>query len=291
MIHVFFVPGMFGTTVEYVLRNYTKEYEKVSGYIRSDGSMHSFFKEHHVFQKDHLLQKNLKLRSDSITTPMYPFNDLRLEEILKKFPLNDSRCILIHSNDLKCSELNLLFQYYKIANGAKLKLGLGLFFNGIDNNSAKNWNKLYRSWGDMHRWEQREWFSIFYPDYVNDWINSPLFVDETWKVISNIEFLDNTLDTFREIIKFCNLTEDYGLLEFATEWRDSQQYIMNEFNLLDSIINKTLLQKNFNWCSLNIISESIIQQRLRSLGYEIRCNGLNTFPTDSKTLYNLLEPA
>ena len=45
----------------------------------------------------------------------------------------------------------------------------------------------------------------------------------------------------------------------------------------------------FEWNKVSIISEAIVQQRLRSLGYEIRCDGLNNFPTDSHTLGNLLE--
>jgi hypothetical protein len=68
-----------------------------------------------------------------------------------------------------------------------------------------------------------------------------------------------------------------------------QQYIVDEFTLLDDICNNTINNIAFSWNPINIIAESIVQQRLRALGFEIQCDGLNNFPVDSKTLYNLLE--
>ena len=47
MINVFFVPGMFGSTIEFILRSYTNEYTPISAGIDSDGAMHSFNKEYH----------------------------------------------------------------------------------------------------------------------------------------------------------------------------------------------------------------------------------------------------
>ena len=57
MIHVFFVPGMFGSTIEHIIRNYSNEYAEIlqkeptnlhdwhHTQILSDGSMHGFQKE------------------------------------------------------------------------------------------------------------------------------------------------------------------------------------------------------------------------------------------------------
>jgi hypothetical protein len=48
MICVFFVPGMFGSTVEYVLRAFTNELDNIDAEILSDGSMHSFKTQMHL---------------------------------------------------------------------------------------------------------------------------------------------------------------------------------------------------------------------------------------------------
>ena len=290
MIHVFFVPGMFGSTVEHVLRNYTKEYEKTAGTILSDGSLHSFVKEFHPCSINDLQNIPKNLHSKLITTPIYPFGMLKLPELLDHYSdfIQAGKCILIHSNSLIDSELNCLFQYHKISGGTKGNMGLGIFFNGIDSNVSQ-WNHSYQCWQDMQHWELREWFSLFYPQWITEWINSQYQVTDTWLTLSNVEILTSPKDSFLKIIDFCKLTPDDGLEEFSNSWKSKQQYVLDEFELLEQIILHTLNNQNFCWGSLNIIAEAIVQQRLRSKSYEIRCDGLNTFPTNSKTLYNLLE--
>lgn len=273
---------MFGSTIEYVLRNFTEEYTPIDGKILADGSMHSFKKEWHPGNLIDL--KTAQINENSICTPFYPFEHAHLQEILLKYNLtNKDKCVLLYAVDLKSAELNILFQYYKIA----ANKGLGIFC-GENLINIKKWNSDYTHWSDMTDWELREWFSVFYPTWVAEWINSPKVVPAHWKTISNSQLLNAPYETFCEIINFCSLTKKEGLNEFSAKWKTAQQYIVEEYNLLDLIIDETLQQNQFSWTNLNIISESILQQRLRSKGYEIMCNGLNTFPTNSKDLYNLL---
>jgi hypothetical protein len=79
------------------------------------------------------------------------------------------------------------------------------------------------------------------------------------------------------------------LTQFCNKWTKAQQYIVDEYRLIDSIVSSILDNEDYNWPALNIIAESIIQKRLRDAGYELKCYNLNTFPTNSKTLANLLE--
>lgn len=289
MINVFFVPGMFGTTIEYILRSYTNEYNKIKCTIEKDGSMHSIRKEFHPKCLDDLQHIPETINSTSITTPIYPFRDLKFPSLLKRYEkfISQGKCILIHSTDLRSSELNTIFEYYKICQGSDVKLGLGIFFNGFDNN-VKQWNQEYNSWCDMQPWELREWFSLAYPQWVQEWSDSQHYVNDTWLKISNTEIINNTEYTFKKIINFCGLTVSEGLNEFVTDWKTAQQYIVDEFILLDNIISSTLELQDFYWQPVSIVSESIIQQRLRSIGYELQCDGLNIFPTSSKDLYKLL---
>lgn len=289
MIHVFFVPGMFGSTLEYVLRNYSNEYTSVDADVLLDGSMHSFGKECHPTSQLNL-EKLKYIASDSITVPIYPFQTLHLPEILEKYTeyINStSKEILVHASNTRDAELNMLFQYYKIATGS-LQQGLGIFCSSNKHNIT-NWNTDYQHWSEMRPWEMREWFSLFYVAWTKEWIESQNQVDADFYKVSNIEILKNLSRVARDIFRHCDLTESSGLDEFAVHWRSKQQYIMDEFDLLDRVIECTINNVPFSWNPVNIIAEAIVQQRLRANGYKIRCDGLDVFPTDSATLYNLLE--
>jgi hypothetical protein len=289
MINVFFVPGMFGSTLEYVLSNYTYEHSPISAEICDDGSMHSYKKQAHFGNIDFIKQFASNRSLYNIVTPIYPFKKSHLPEILLNFnPTDLERNILIYAESLRSAELNILFQYYKIASGFVIKHGLGIFSRNHSHNIV-NWNANYTSWDQMKPWEWREWFSLFYVVWTQEWQQSCNQVPEYFLKIKNTDLLFDTESTLTKLIDFCNLTVRPGLAEFVQEWQRRQQYIVDEFELLDQIVTQTVANREFSWQPVNLVAEAIVQQRLRSAGYEIRCDGLNTFPTDSKTLYNLLE--
>jgi hypothetical protein len=124
---------------------------------------------------------------------------------------------------------------------------------------------------------------------VQEWINSCTQVPDHWLKVSNVDFLNQPEQSVDSILEFCGLTKKPGIEEFFCEWKQKQQYVIDEMELINNIVKSTVEQTQFTWQPLNIIAESMIQQKLRSAGYEIRCDGLNIFPTDAKTLYNLLE--
>ena len=290
MIHIFFVPGMFGSTIEYVLRNHTSKFTPISAEILKDGSMHSFMKELHTGTLSELRDKITRTPNASIFTPIYPFLDAHLPEILAEVALfmsaND-KFVLVHAPDTRAAELTMLFQYRKIATGS-YNMSIDIF---CGNNQANivNWNKDYKSWRDMQSWELREWLSIFYTQWVTEWTNSSSLIDDKFLVISNLSLLNDPARTWRQILSHCGLTESAEVDTFAAKWKAAQQYIVDEFELLDSIIDSTLSQIDFSWGSVSILAEAIIQKRLRDLGYEIKCYNLNKFPNNSKSLYSLLE--
>ena len=296
MISIFFVPGMFGSTIEYMLRTFSNNFfypvrltrNNITGStgIQPDGSMHGFIKEWHP-------SRLLDFEQDidvEVSTPIYPTNDGTLLKILKVYPFKSSSVnVLLYADSLRAAEINMLFQYHKIADGKYLlKHDLDIFCNGNEHNIVK-WNNKYTHWSQMQLWEWREWMSLFYTTWVQEWINSQHEVPDNFLKISNTEMLFQTKDTITRIFDFCNvpITDDFDL--FVNEWAEKQQYVIDEFNLLDNICNNTINNIAFSWEELNIVAAAIVQQRLRSLGYEIRCDGLNIFPTDSATLYSLLE--
>lgn len=290
MIHVLFVPGMFGSTIEYIVRAYSNEFEPLRSDIGTNGSMHSFNKMNHWWTLDQIYSAyNSDPKPTGISSTTYPQEDHHLPDILNVvsplFDLSDKK-ILVYAKDIRSAEIGMLFQYYKISIGESA--GLSIFFGKIDSLWTQ-WNPTYTSWQDMKPWEVREWLSIFYPSWIQEWIDAKHQADETYLKISNIELLENTKEKFLEIFEHCNLTQRPGLSEFATIWQNAQQYILDEYSTILEIVESTVTGKAFSWQPISIIAEAIVQQHLRSKGYEIKCDGLNTFPADSQTLFNLLE--
>jgi hypothetical protein len=290
VINIFFVPGMFGSTIEYILSSYSKELVPVQATILKDGSMHSYLKEAHIFNFSTLESFLSNTGSTGITTPIYPFKTHKLPEILHYFNenlcLEDAASMLMYADSLPAAELNMLFQYHKISIG--LDMGLDIFCNGNEHNITA-WNLDYTHWSQMQTWQLREWISLFYKPWVQEWIDSIDQVDTNFLTIKNTDFLFDTAGAANKIFNYCGLTTKKGLDGFLDEWRQSQQYIVDEFNLLDRIVFCTLHTQSFQWQPINIIAEAIIQQRLRTLGYEIRCDGLDIFPTDAIMFNALLE--
>ena len=287
MIHVFFVPGMFGSTIEYITRSYSNELIPVAGKVLADGSLHSFSKAAHFRDILHIYDFFKIGSATDVTTPIYPFRQQKLPEILEHHSQNimpTHACILMYADSVRSAELNMLFQYHKISVG--LNMGVDIFCHGNENNII-SWDPTYSHWSQMKPWQLREWISLFYVDWVSEWIDSVHQVEPKFLTIKNTDFLFDSVATANKIFNHCNLTQKLKLDEFLNQWRLAQQYIVDEFNLLDRIIDCTISKQPLEWQPINIIAEAIIKQRLRTKGYEIRCDGLDKFPTDA-IMFNIL---
>lgn len=288
MIVLPFVPGAFASTVEYVIRTFTEEFQHLppDGLgLRADGSMHSYTKINHIINSN-LLIDSLKSNSP-IVTPIYPFEDMHADKTLQTIESvvsKSDKIVLLCVDDMESAELNLLFQYYKIVPHE----GLDIFFNNTTYN-VRSWNSDYTSWTDMQRWEQRELLNMFYPTYVQEWIDAKSYVSRSL-VITTKEMLWTTRSTFDTIMDYCGLTWTKSDLyeDFITTWLNSQQYIIKEFQTIERIVGSILYNSEIWWDDLSIVAEAIVQKRLLDNGYEIQCYGMNNFPKNSHTLLSKL---
>lgn len=288
MIHVFFVPGMFGSMIEVSLRAFTDLDGTLQPKINDDGSSHSFRKQFHCTNQTRLGTKDASV---SVATPIYPFERMRLPEMLTRYAENTpswltDKKILIYACDLKWAEVNLLFQYHKIAVG--IEAGLGIFGSNVYQPLITRWNADYRKWQDMAPWQYREWLSLFYPEYVQEWINSQHQVTADFLVMSSKSILESPKESLCKIIDFCGLTLLVPLDDFATEFRQKQQYVLAEYDLIEQIVRSVLNQEKFSWPKLSIIGESILQHHFRSQNFEWFCDGLDILPTNSLEFADIL---
>jgi len=284
---------MFGSTIEFCIRNFSNEYQskidnELESYIRSDGTLHSVKKELHLpSDKMYDLLNQYNSSSNTIATAIYPTENNHFPEIIQQLYTNSdfqqNKNVLLYADSLSAAELNLYFQYYKIATGDSttgLQMGLGIFFNHR------------KDWQDLELWELREWFSIFYSDWIQEWTESYRSTQSDFLSLSNVDFLYHPKQCLARIFKHCELTfNEKDIDKFVKMWQNKQQYIINNENLCRDIIANTIDQVSFSWQHTNIVQEAIIQKRLRDCGYEIKCWNLNTFPTSTEQLYNLLEKA
>lgn len=302
MLHILFLPGTFGSTIYYIIDQYSDHSMSQIGQsltedklILPDGSMHSFYKPEHHNNKESLLNFFSRINNDDsikLSTPAYPMYDCKTVELINLFSQHrpNDQVIFVYVDDLEYAELNMLAQYYKMVIGS-LQMSIGTIFCGNNTENIVQWNSKYTHWSQMKHWELREWFSIFYPTWVSEWVNPKDTVPTNWLKISTREILNDTFSTFKKIINYAgNQTkDDEKLISFSNLWRSKQQYLIDEYNLLNDIVMAIINKKHLQWQKLNIISEAIIQQKLRSQGYEIKCFNLDTLPTDSDRFAQLLE--
>lgn len=267
--------------IEMCLRSFTDLDGKLIPTIKKDGSCHTYSKQFHLTSNQQILEIDPEVQ---ITTPIYPFLHHDLDEILNGYrkivpSFQQDKKILIHASDQKWAEINLLFQYYKISLG--LNLSFEIFAGQTNQQNVRKWNPNYQHWSEMKRWEYREWLSLFYPKYVEKWIYSPNLISDDFLVLSNREIMESLVDSLQKIIKFCGLRITKSSDDFVKEYIQKQQYILEEYSLIDSIIECTINQKELTWQAISIVGESILQQKFRQLGYEWYCNDLNELPTNS----------
>ena len=287
MIVIPFVPGTFGSMVEYCVRNFTKEFEgtNTENPIQKDGSVHTFQKFNHPCIKETFLSAlNSK---DKILTPIYPMSDFTTREILEKVIESDNQIILLKVHDKKWSEINFLFRWYKIWEGLNNQSIL-LGDKEKINSHVVRWNSNYKTFEDMERWEIREFISLFYDGLLNE----EIIMEKTDVFsITNKDIIDNTLESITRIIDHLKLTihDHNGLEKFTTMWREKQQYVIDEYITIEKVVESITNQTNYKWNTISLFAEAIIQKKLRDNGWEIKCYGLNNFPTNSIKLKQLLE--
>jgi hypothetical protein len=141
----------------------------------------------------------------------------------------------------------------------------------------------------MQNWEFREWFSLFYTQWVQEWINAKQYINPNWYTVSVTDILNHTHETFLKMVKHFGTLDEAEFDEFIKYWRSKQQYLIDERDILDKIVDSVISQTPYTWKDLNLISEAMIQKKLRDQGYEIKCYNLNKFPTNSEDLFVLLE--
>jgi len=282
MIWIVFPGGGFGTTLEYAIHQFTEEFQKSTVDIHANGSMHTYHKECHPTSEAEL--QNIK-PGVKIVTPVYPnFTHSTVRETItniKKYIAPGDSVVFVYSDSNDAVERTDVFQFYKI------NIGNSQFKNAINN--IKQWNSEYTCFDDMQPWEKRELISLRYQTIVPQHNNILELADSAWLSITTDELLNDIETGIKTVIEFLGLqVNNTGLAEFAQEWRNKQQYMLDDIDTALLIVEHTINGVDYNWPKLNLQIEALIQYQLRNKGFEIQCNDLNEFSTNSLKLKELL---
>jgi hypothetical protein len=287
--------GTYGTYLEWCLTTLTSK-GKIVAPFNANGDSHRFKGNfiRNIFDQTNSVEltKNLNFfralpkykKEHSLSKNLFDMCELT-KSLIYLYP--DKSSILLCINNIHEKIYDNRFEYY--------------FYNtqfeycGIDQNEIyKNWPvdsnlKLHQ----IPRWIQREFFSFYLiPTWFDqiEWYHLDTWQHEKCQVITVRELLwdfEKTLNCCRD---FCGLEYTRpitDLLELHQQNLQNQQHL-NEDVLCHTIVNSTVEDKNFSWLPRSLVSEAWIQWQLRTLGWEIRCDGLDTFPTNSVHLKELL---
>jgi len=134
---------------------------------------------------------------------------------------------------------------------------------------------LMPSWFDQIEWDRRSQWS--YPKST---------------IITVSELLFDFNSTLLKIEKFCNIKYCRPITDLIPSHQKNlelQKYI-DQDSVCYQIIDAVMRDNNLDWATLPLPSEAWIQWELRNRGFEIQCHGLDTFPTNSVQLKQLLYP-
>lgn len=163
--------------------------------------------------------------------------------------------------------------------------------------------KIYSNWPDARgvpiteipTWIKREFLSFYLMpqwqaqvewNHLEHWSNPG-----AWPVLVK-DILYDFENTVNAIRQFCGLTftkDPKELLPIHSRMIEIQKHKYQD-RIAHQIVDSVTNDRTFDWSNTptTLATESWIQWQLRNLGYEIRCHGLDTFPTNSVQLQNLL---
>lgn len=273
MIIILYPQPSFGPLLEYSLRQFSNELPNILGNILPSGEMY--------IKKDYQLDLPEKFtnNSDDVVISGYPHSsakftaDQTIENYKKYFPA-ESKVVLIHySNEYEVDQ-SYLFSYHTNPG----------YLNFVLAGKEKIWNDTYTSVNDMKPYEVREAISLLI-DQNEHYINSCQKSEKTWSLVSSSDIQFNFENTIKRLLTRLGLTQNQkDINKFYQRWFDKQQYIIDEFLLINGIIDAIELNQYICWNGISIVGEAIIQSRLRRRGVEINCFNLDIFPTDTKNL-------
>lgn len=290
-IAIAFASGCYGTYLEWCLTALTSDL-KLSSPFTETGSSHRFYGNHLInmggWNEYYQSSKNL--------------NFVRLH------PKTKQQEILYNSLKQLSNQANYVIHIYPTE--STNLLCLNNYFSKVWNDwwdknfkSDINPDKIYSNWNidpnvpvtQIPNWIKREFLSFYLlPSWqeIIGYHDQPNWLQTNCIHVAVNDLLYNFESTIEQIRTRCNLTFTKpvtDLLPYHQINLKNQKYI-NHDTFCKNVVDSTINNLNASWTDLGLCSESWIQWELRNRGFEIQCDGLDIFPTNSLHLKELLYP-
>jgi len=282
--------------------------------FNADGSAHAWYHEEH----QHIgfidaLSFDIESLSDTSICRIHPLRDpisndddafLRsIQQIIDSFDRTvylyadiGSVCWILNTMMDKCFNKNQDFKdFFNLSN---LKSGedfsdLNPFVFRKIREDIANWPKEVDDADVVSRWIVREFMSINIKNIVHK-----LLGISSIENIKSLDLLaidvadlrDNFTPTILKILNYLipSLQIDEARLDkLYSSWSETQKHLYKD-ELLTNIVDSTIGGTDLTWADLTLADEAMIQHLLREKNYDLRCHGLNEFPTNSKHLRELI---
>jgi hypothetical protein len=139
-------------------------------------------------------------------------------------------------------------------------------------------------------WQLREMVSFEHNNSTDQY--QPVVGDQVINVPVR-QLVHNFQGTVVSVLQYLDLpiVHDNQFDRIKNQWLDSEKFVSVD-SLCQHIVSAVLSDQKFEWKSdqLSLIDEAYIQYLLRQNRLELRCYGLDTFPTSSVQLKELLYP-
>jgi hypothetical protein len=295
-VPIVFNGGAYGTYLEWCLVTLTTDSEIVSPFT-SVGSSHQFFGRH---------LSNMEGWNQYVT------DEKNLSKFVRFHPKSKKEENIVDHLEVILSTVEKMICVYPDKNS--VLLNINNWFNKVvgswipevhTSNNAHQIeyivDKIYRDWpvaksiplGEVPTWIQREFLSFYLmPAWYSqvEWYLPDQWSNEKCCFILINDLLFNFVETMNKIQKFCNL-EFKKPIDSIIPFHDQNLFLqkyLGQDQLCQQIIQSLSNGIDFSWNKLPLASESWVQWQLRNQNFEIRCEGLDTFPTNSVQLKELL---
>jgi len=283
-IPIIYHSGCYGTYLEWLLYTLTTDIPVASPFT-PNGSSHQYRGYHLSNIKG--WQKYLSINKPTQFVRLHPkvLEEDSISENLNEIMLSANRMIYIHP-DTQTTLLTINNVFTKV-HPPWLTIDL---------------DKIYNNWpvsrdvpiDEVPRWIQREFLSFYLMpqwqsqiewNHLENWNHTNVFPLLVKDLLYDFE---NAISNIKD---FCGLTfvkPIQDLLPVHNHMLELQIH-QSQDRLAHSIVNAVVNKESINWDTdtITLITESWIQWQLRNLGYEIQCNRLNFFPTNSAKLQQL----
>lgn len=252
-IWIIFIPGSYGTTIEYMISRFTDFQGGLTTeniMPDSDGSMHDFMKHKHITTAESLIKeiKNSKPGINTVISPMAAMHSGNIyKNIIDTQPLKS--IIGIGCKTEEDFDLLFLNQIYKIVI-PKHKEEFMLWWNdddGIRSQLDKIGAKTFRYLDSKSRLEvARDYLYNSYAKGLSEKFN--YYSRSGITAFSIMELYNDLYGCFVKVVDNCNLTlceSESEIKKFCTIWKQGQQVIMDRYMDLSSPQNsiEEIIQK------------------------------------------------